>query len=29
MPIMEHAMIMRLHAGLPLHFWVDVVGNDV
>ena len=22
---MEHARIMRLHAGLPLQFWEDVV----
>ena len=25
MTIMEHARCMRLHAGFPLHFWVDVV----
>jgi hypothetical protein len=25
MTIMEHARSMRLHAGLPLQFWVDVV----
>ena len=27
--IMECARCMRLHAGLPLQFWVDAVNNDV
>jgi len=27
--IMEHARCMRLHAGLPLQFWVDVVDTIV
>ena len=27
--IMEHARCMRLHAGFPLHFWVDVVNTTV
>ena len=27
MTIMEHAMCMRLHAGLPLEFWADAVNN--
>ena len=26
---MEHARCMRLHAGLPLQFWVDVVDTIV
>jgi len=26
---MEHARCMRLHAGFPLQFWVDVVDNFV
>ena len=26
---MERARCMILHAGLPLHFWVDVVNNVV
>ena len=29
MTIMECARSMRLHAGLPLHFWVDVVDTTV
>jgi hypothetical protein len=29
MTIMEHARSMRLHAGLPLQFWVDVVDTVV
>ena len=27
--IMEHARCMRLHAGLPLQFWADVVNTVV
>ena len=27
--IMEHARCMRLHAGLPLQFWADVVNTAV
>jgi hypothetical protein len=27
--IMEHGKSMRLHAGLPLQFWADVVNNVV
>jgi hypothetical protein len=27
--IMEHARSMRLHAGLPLQFWVDVIDTIV
>ena len=29
MTIMERARSMRLHAGLPLQFWVDVVDTVV
>ena len=28
-PIMEHVKCMRLHVGLPLQFWEDVVDTDV
>jgi len=27
--IMDHARCMRLHAGLPLQFWVDVVHTAI
>ena len=27
--IMEHARCMRLHAGLPLQFWIDAVNTTV
>ena len=27
--IMEHARSMRLHVGLPLHFWIGAIKTDV
>ena len=29
MTIMEHARCMRLHAGIPLQFWADVVDTTI